>query len=106
MNDASPEVLLARWDAEHNEIAPETSTLSQRFEIQVMQTLAEGVPVTSEMLANGLGVPNELIDKVFELARQRGGVNKNATGRSAERANWKRNASGVRGVRWTSTTRS
>lgn len=73
MNDTTPEALLARWDAEKNGITPEASTLPHRFEIQIMRTLAEGVPVTPDALAHRLGVPTELVERVLELGRTRGG---------------------------------
>lgn len=68
----SPERLLRDWDLEANNTAIEKSTLPHRFELQSLRLLARGEPVTPEMIATRIGIPEQLAQAVFELSRGKG----------------------------------
>jgi alkylmercury lyase len=69
MNSISPEELLRKWDFETNQVPPDESTLPHRFEFQTLRLLAEGEPVSAEMIGSKLGIPTNIAQSVFEGSR-------------------------------------
>lgn len=72
MSSISPEELLRKWDFEANQTPIETSTLPYRFELQALRLLAEGYPVSAEMVASKLEIPAVIAQSVFEASRGKG----------------------------------
>jgi alkylmercury lyase len=72
MSSFSPEELLRKWDSEANQTPIEASTLPHRFELQALRLLAEGEPVSAEMVAAKLGIPADIAQLVFEASRGKG----------------------------------
>jgi alkylmercury lyase len=72
MDPMSPEELLRKWDFEANQTPLEESTLPHRFELQALRLLAEGEPVTAEMIGSKLGIPTQTAQSVFEASRGKG----------------------------------
>jgi alkylmercury lyase len=72
MSSISPEELLRKWDFDANQTPIEASTLPHRFELQALRLLAEGDPVSAEMVASKLGIPADIAQLVFEASRGKG----------------------------------
>lgn len=72
MSSISPEELLRKWDFEANQTPIEASTLPHRFELQSLRLLADGDPVSAEMVASKLGIPEAIAQSVFEASRGKG----------------------------------
>jgi alkylmercury lyase len=72
MGSISPEEMLRKWDFDHNQTPLEVSTLPHRFELQALRLLAEGEPVSAEMVASKLGIPTHIAQAVFEESRGKG----------------------------------
>jgi alkylmercury lyase len=72
MDSVSPEELLRKWDFDTNQTPLEASTLPHRFELQTLRLLAEGEPVSAEMIASKLGIPDHIAQSVFEASRGKG----------------------------------
>ena len=51
MSSISPVELLSEWDFNTNQTPIEASTLPHRFELQSLRLLAQGEPVSAEMIA-------------------------------------------------------
>jgi alkylmercury lyase len=72
MNPISPVELLRKWDFETNQIPLQESTLPHRFEFQTLRLLADGEPVSAEMIGSKLGIPTKIAQSVFEASRGKG----------------------------------
>jgi alkylmercury lyase len=68
----NPIELLLKWDLETNQTPFEESTLPHRFEIQTLRLLAEGEPVSAEMISSKLGIPTKIAQSVFEASHGKG----------------------------------
>jgi alkylmercury lyase len=68
----NPIELLLKWDLETNQTPFEESTLPHRFEIQTLRLLAEGKPVSAEMISSKLGMPTNIAQAVFEASHGKG----------------------------------
>jgi alkylmercury lyase len=72
VNSISPEELLRKWDFDTNQTPIEASTLPHRFELQALRLLADGEPVSAEMVASKLRIPVHIAQLVFEASRRKG----------------------------------
>jgi len=72
MSSISPVELLSEWDFNTNQTPIEASTLPHRFELQSLRLLAQGEPVSAEMIAKKLGIPADIAQSVFEASRGKG----------------------------------
>ncbi len=72
MNPKSPVDLLRKWDFDVNQTPLEESTLPYRFEFQTLRLLANGKPVSAEMVGSKLGIPKKIAQAVFDASRGKG----------------------------------
>lgn len=72
MNTSSAVDLLRKWDFDTNQIPFEESVLPYLFELQAIKLLAEGEPVSAEMVGEKLGIPARIARLVFEASRGKG----------------------------------
>ncbi len=70
--EMNPIELLLKWDLEINQTPFEESTLPHRFEFQTLRLLAEGEPVSAEMIGSKLGIPTQIARSVFEASQGKG----------------------------------
>jgi len=72
MDPKSPVDMLRKWDFDVNQTPLEESTLPYRFEFQTLRLLANGEPVSAEMVGSKLGIPKTIAQAVFDASRGKG----------------------------------
>ncbi|MGD8753728.1 MAG: organomercurial lyase [Anaerolineales bacterium] len=73
MTELNLDEYLKDWDFKNSGTSPEESTLAARLEILMYRTLAEGQPVSADLLASAAKVPVEIVNTIFQQGKALGG---------------------------------